>query len=214
MTVSKSGAVRQYRSQLRQQQARRTRVAVLDAAHTLFVARGYGATTMRQIAAEAGVSVESVYAQGSKSALLLACVDRALAGDDEPVPLLDRSDLRAAMEARDDRDKLRLLQTAIVRRLPKLVPVLQAFSRAAAVDDEIAAAWREHDRLRYEDSARIVAAFAPSLRPGLSRQAATDLLWLLLSTPLAAMLHAERGWTTEAYAEWLVDAIDRLLLRP
>jgi hypothetical protein len=69
-------------------------------------------------------------------------------------------------------------------------------------------------RRRYEDSARMVAAFAASLRPGLTHQAATDLLWTLLSTPLAAMLHSERGWTAEAYAEWLVDAIDRLLLRP
>ena len=57
-----------------------TRAAVLDAATRLFVSPGCAATTMKDIAAEAGVSVESVYAQGTKPALLLVCVDRALAG--------------------------------------------------------------------------------------------------------------------------------------
>jgi hypothetical protein len=42
---------------------------------------------MKDIAAEAGVSVQTVFSQGGKAALLLACVDRAVVGDDEEVPL-------------------------------------------------------------------------------------------------------------------------------
>ena len=82
---------RAYASPLRRAQAETTRATVLDAAAALFVREGYLRTTMKAIAAEAGTSVETVYAQGSKSALLLTCVDRALGGDDDDVPLTDRT---------------------------------------------------------------------------------------------------------------------------
>jgi AcrR family transcriptional regulator len=64
---------------------------VLDPAAALFVREGYLRTAMKAIAAEVGTSVKTVYAQGSKSTLLLACVDRALGGDDEDAPLTERA---------------------------------------------------------------------------------------------------------------------------
>jgi AcrR family transcriptional regulator len=67
-----------------------TRVAVLAAATRLFATEGFVRTTMQAIASESGVAVETVYAQGSKTALLLACVDRALVGDDSDLPLIER----------------------------------------------------------------------------------------------------------------------------
>src|SRR5262245_1401080 len=81
---------RVYRSQLRAEQAQRTRAAVLDAASSCFLAHGYARTTMKDIAAEAGVAVQTVFAQGGKAALLLACVDRATVADDEESPLVER----------------------------------------------------------------------------------------------------------------------------
>src|SRR3954449_8004364 len=81
---------RVYHSPLRAEQARRTRAAVLDAAGRCFLEKGYAATTMKDVAAQAGVSVQTVFGQGSKAALLLACVDRAVVGDDEEVPLAER----------------------------------------------------------------------------------------------------------------------------
>ena len=60
-------SARPYESSLRRAQAEGTRTAVLDAAAALFVREGYLRTTMKAIAAEAGTSVETVYAQGSKT---------------------------------------------------------------------------------------------------------------------------------------------------
>src|SRR5918997_3465516 len=97
---------RVYRSPLREEQARRTRAAVLDAAGRCFLERGYAATTMKDVADAAGVSVQTVFGQGSKAALLLGCVDRAVVGDDEAVALSAREPFLRFVQAPDLAGKL------------------------------------------------------------------------------------------------------------
>src|SRR5690348_212258 len=97
---------RVYNSPLRAEQAQRTRAAVLDAAGRCFLEKGYATTTMKDVAAAAGVSPQTVFGQGSKASLLLACVDRALVGDDEEVPLARREAFRALVEAPERAAKL------------------------------------------------------------------------------------------------------------
>src|SRR3954464_13620913 len=84
-------AERPYSSPLRTQQAEATRRAVLDAARELFIAQGYGATTLDQIAARAGVSKPTVFiAVGNKQTVLSAVRDVAMAGDDEKLTIVER----------------------------------------------------------------------------------------------------------------------------
>src|SRR5687768_13857759 len=64
---------------------------MLDAATSAFLERGWVGTTVRGVAAAAGVSVPAVeQAFGTKARLLKAAIDVAVAGDDEPVPVRDR----------------------------------------------------------------------------------------------------------------------------
>ena len=87
-----SRPTRRYRSPRREQQARRTRARIIAAAADRFLARGYAATTMRAVAADAGVALPTVeLVFGTKARLLKAVIDTAIAGDDEPVPMLARS---------------------------------------------------------------------------------------------------------------------------
>ncbi|HEU4426082.1 MAG TPA: helix-turn-helix domain-containing protein, partial [Pilimelia sp.] len=70
---------RGYRSPLREEQARRTRHAILDAARRLFGQRGYAGTTVAQIAAESGVAVDTVYAAaGPKPVLFRLLLETAI----------------------------------------------------------------------------------------------------------------------------------------
>ena len=46
----------------RRRQAAETRRRIIDAAYGLFIQRGYGKSTLSDIAARAGVAVETVYA--------------------------------------------------------------------------------------------------------------------------------------------------------
>src|SRR5260370_40692671 len=82
---------RRCRSPPRAQQARRPRERILAAATTEFLAAGYAPTTMRAVAAAAGVSLPTVeLAFGNKAQLLKAAIDVPIAGDDEPDPVLQR----------------------------------------------------------------------------------------------------------------------------
>src|SRR4051812_34471728 len=83
---------RRYDSASRRDTARRRRAAVVDAARRLFLRDGFAATTIARIAADAGVSEETVYKTfGNKVGLVRAIRDGALAGQG-PVHAERRSD--------------------------------------------------------------------------------------------------------------------------
>ena len=98
----KSSAVqkpRPYDSTRRRQQARETRDAILDAAHSFLLSGGFVPTTIASIAEEAGVSVDTIYkTYGGKAGLVRAICQRALAGEG-PIPAETRSDALQSTEA-------------------------------------------------------------------------------------------------------------------
>src|SRR5690349_17875969 len=89
---------KRYASQVRDEQARRARRAIVTAAHDLFLAQGYAATTIDGIAEAAHVSRATVFnSVGGKVALLKLALDWAVVGDDEPIALIDRPALKAIL---------------------------------------------------------------------------------------------------------------------
>ncbi|GAB2827996.1 TetR/AcrR family transcriptional regulator [Actinocorallia aurea] len=215
MTVAKKpGASRTYRSPLRAEQAKRTRAAVIDAASACFVDAGYAATTMKDIAARAGVSVETVYGQGSKTSLFLAVVDRTLAGDDEPVPVIERPGMRAVLEAPDPRQALERLREYVEAGLAAALPVMHAFQRAAGADPEIAEAHTVYEERRFSDMTRIAEALAPGLRADVTVEDAADVLFGMFNFAFIQPFIVDRGWSDARWAAWIAETLDRLLLAP
>ena len=79
-----------------EEERRATQLRVAEAARRLFLSKGYVATTMAEIAKEAGVALQSVYSAGqSKADLLHLVTDLAVAGDEQDVMLLERPDFAA-----------------------------------------------------------------------------------------------------------------------
>jgi AcrR family transcriptional regulator len=209
-----AAAKRPYRSGLRAAQAAATRAAVLDAARRLFEANGYAVTTMAAIAAEAGVSAETVYAQGSKASLLTACVDRAMAGDDQPVPLLERGDFPKVLTSGDQQAILRAWGTSMAEMGPRTARIFAAFEAAAGADPAIAEAWAAYEKARWNDYRKVVSAVAaagPLPEPWADIDTATDLIWALLS-PSAGALILQRSWTPDVLASRAVAILQRLLI--
>src|ERR1700761_1011261 len=105
---------KRYTSQVRDEQARRTRRAIVTAAHDLFLAQGYAATTIDGIAEAAHVSRRTVFnSVGGKVALLKLALDWAIVGDDEPIALADRPAIKAILAESDPRKALMLWVQAV-----------------------------------------------------------------------------------------------------
>lgn len=207
---------RRYTSALRQEQAARTRVAVLTAARELFLEQGYGATTVEQVAARAGVSKPTVFtAVGNKQQLLKTVRDVAMAGDDDPVPVAERPSLQAAFDAPTAAEALRLFAAhaaALQRRYAGVDEVLRG--AAAAGDPVLRELWRTSEDQRRTAAAMVVARLADKgpLRRGLTPGRAADVLSTYLAPDLYARLVHALGWDHDAYEQWLaVTLVEQLL---
>src|SRR3954463_13988873 len=116
---------------------RATRRRIVDAAAELFVAEGYGGTTLERIATRAGVAVQTVYFHfGNKRTLLKEAVDIAAVGDDEPVALLDRTWLDRARAEPDPRRVLEIWVGYGREIQLRIGPIMRAVRDAAATDPE------------------------------------------------------------------------------
>ena len=205
---------RPYRSTLRQAQAEATRATVLDAAAALFTREGYLRTTMKGIAAEAGTSVETVYAQGGKTALLLACVDRVLGGDDDDVPLTDRIEFSTALAQPSPVAVIEQFVGAMARVAERAGGLLVAFEDAAAADAATAELWAAAEQRRKADLRRLVHAVADRgpLAHGWSVGTATDALWLLVTARSAHTALQTLGWSHEQLVTCVTVQIRALLI--
>ena len=205
---------RNYRSPRREAQARATRAAIVEAAITLFSERGYTATTMQAVAAQAGVAVESVYAAGSKIELLRMAVDQATVGDDEPVPLADRPEFRDILAAPTQREQLRRFAVFGAALSRRVVPIDRAFFESAAGDERQAAYWLEVERMRRQDLRTFVEALAAHgpLRHGMSVDAAATAAWLGLNWYNVWLMRADLGCTDTEVADWMERILGDLLI--
>lgn len=192
---------------------RHTRHRIVTAASSLFLDRGYAATTVEMIARAAGVAVPTLYlAVGGKREILLAVRDAALAGDEEPVALLEQSWVRQLAAETDLAAQLRLLCTRMVEINSRVTPVLRVMQQAAAVDPQVAADLAEDARRRYTTQKGWLAQLpVDRLRPGLTVAAATDLIWSLASPEMYHLLVGQRRWSRGRLAGWLADTLGQLL---
>jgi AcrR family transcriptional regulator len=205
---------RGYISAARTEQARRTRQRVIEAATQLFVQHGYATTTMRAIAAEAGVSLPTVELLfGTKAQLLHVVIDVAVAGDDEPVPVLSRAWAADAQSARNLPEFLSAVAQVLCAAQTRSASVMLAAYEAATSDPDIQLLILDRESQRERTSSWIVDGVMAraALRPGLDRTAAVDTLWLLMDPVIFSRLSRNRAWSAERYASWFAESVTRLL---
>jgi len=181
-------------------------VAILAAARRLFVDAGYQRTTIEAIAAQAEVSVATVYlAFGSKVAILTTLVGSA--GGDRDIRALAEE---AAAETEPTR---RLRKAAHVMRviMEREAELLDLLWQAGSGHPDLVAAWRHMHANRHRT---LTAVLEPVLsgRGATERTRAVDAAWTLSSPEVFRLLVAERGWTPAAFERWLSEALIGQLL--
>lgn len=195
---------RRYDSTRRQEQARQTRLAVLHAAHDLFVERGYGRTTIADVARAAGVSAETVYsAFGSKSALLHRVWDITIGGDDEDVVYHDRPEIKALRAEPDLRRKLAGQAALFTVTARRVVPFQLALQGAAASEPAAAELLAEIGRQRLVGMGVMASDAAATGQLAVSEQECRDFVWATTDGMLWHRLVNDRGWPDEKFRDWL-----------
>jgi AcrR family transcriptional regulator len=206
---------RPYQSALRAEQAQLTRDRILQAAEDLFLADGYGTTTIARIARLAGVAADTVYATfGSKRGILKALMDARVAGDTEPTPLLDRPDVQEAAAQAGRSERAQAVAGGIAEIHERARRIDDLMLSAAGSDPEIAALRSDiQQRQRLEGMRYALAALKGTgpLRDQLGDDQATDILWALTGPDIHRLLRDQRHWAPDQYRHWLGDAIERLL---
>jgi AcrR family transcriptional regulator len=213
--AARGRAARRYRSPRREQQARRTRARITAAAAQRFLACGYAATTMRAVAADARVALPTVeLAFGTKAQLLKAAIDVAIAGDDEPVPMLTRGWAEQAESMAGPAEFAAVFAEVLAQSAQRAAGLTLAALEAARSDEDITAVAAQLMTQRQVMATWLVDGLLrrSPLRNGTDRAAAIDTIWTLMDPAVFCRLTGDRGWSATRFRDWFTDSTLRLLL--
>src|SRR5216683_6454049 len=205
-------AHRSYNGTLRQEQAQMTRGRILDAARRLLINGTYSSVTMEDIASEARVSYQTVYAIfGTKLRLAQGLIEIGFPHVNEALKLFDQLGPSAGPE-------LGLRTSARVSRLIyELCADLLRFMRESS-DPGLLARYREREEQRFKaikvSGVGEMLERGGRLRAGISTSQAITTIWMLSGPDLYTQLVFDRGWTPSRYEQWLGDATINTLLQP
>jgi AcrR family transcriptional regulator len=189
-----------------------TRARILDAARRLLVSGTYSSVTMEDIAREAGVAYQTIYAIfGSKLRLAQSLVEIGFPHVADALKLFDQ--LGSSLDP-----ELGLRTSARVSRLIyELCADLLRFMRESG-DPGLLAHYREREEQRLvgmiQHQVPGLLERSGRLREGISPSEAVAVLWALSGPDQFTQLVFDRGWTPARYEEWLGDALVNTLLEP
>lgn len=194
---------RTYHSPLRSERANQTRTTILRAARRLFENKGLSATTIKDIAEEADVSVPTVYATfGSKAGLVIGLL--GLLED-------DAGDLEKPEDPDADTALDNWLDTH-TRIFEQGRPLLRIVTQALG-EPGVAQLVAQGDSHRRQALERIVTLFTTSdgVQAAGGTNVTVDQMWVLSSVGVYLDLIDRCGWSTAQYRTWLDERIRRLL---
>ncbi|MFC4336454.1 TetR/AcrR family transcriptional regulator [Salininema proteolyticum] len=198
---------RAYDSLRRTAKAQETRADIASAARRLFVEKGWAATTVRDVAREAGVSAPTVYAAyRNKSGLASALIEAAVMAGDL------RQEFAELTAAQGDPEGQLAAMAAFDRRLFEREGDLIAMVREAGRTEPDLADLYEQGRRRADELRAEVFADWPADRRRTDIHMALDVYAALCNIDVFNTLTGERGWTAERVEQWWSEALVRELL--
>ncbi len=202
---------------LRQAQIAHTEERIIAAATELFLADGYVATTLEAVARRARVGARTVYLRfGTKAALFKRVVDVAIVGDTQPVDVLGRDWMRAALTAPTAAERIGASAAVSRQIMERTGPLFAVAQQAAAVEPLIAGFWQQGR----EQSRHANAVFWTRMADDGLLDPGVDLAWVIDTSSLLAaaetylLITRMAGWDLDTYQNWLVTTGIRLATAP
>jgi AcrR family transcriptional regulator len=193
----------------REEYAQATRQAILDAARKLFAQRGYFATKVDDIAAEARVAPATVYAvTGGKRGLLDELI-RIWTTD----PIVETTITHIGASS-DPVAILREVSSVVRQMREEWADVMRLLLTTAPNDPKVAEQLRAATRVYRGAFAPIAQRLSDlgALRPDLDVEQAVDLLWFYFGYSSLFTLHDDNRWSYERAEQWLAEQACRELL--
>jgi AcrR family transcriptional regulator len=206
---------RKYDSKRRREQARKTRRQILEASLKLFSENGYNGATIEAIAQEAGVAPITIYSTfGNKRSILAGLIAISVGGDEEPIPILQRSGPQSVLMEKDPVSQIDDFAADISHILERIAPLFEIMRIAAKTETDIADMREKLLAERLENLEKFVRVIAANgnLRDGLDVHLAAETVWTIAGPEVFQLLTVDRKWSKERFSEWLGDTLARLLL--
>jgi len=198
-----------YRSPRREDAAAATREAILSRARDLFLARGYAATTVPEIARAARVATQTVYASTGGKAVMFAELLQPAINDPTAAEAMT-----AARQAEDPEQVLALCATAARSGQERYWDIVYGLMRRPPEDD-LAQRAIANVTAKCMEALTVIAQRLDelgALKPGLSPDRAADMLWFYFGPNAWYSLVGDRAWTFDQAEPWLREAARRDLL--
>jgi AcrR family transcriptional regulator len=191
---------------LRRRQVARTENVIITAATRLFLVDGYAATTLAAVAEAAEVATRTVYVRfGSKAELLKRVLDVAIVGDTEPVGVVDRATLHAAMTAPTRVERIAAVAAISCEIMDRAAPLIGVAQHVASVEPLIA----EHLQRGREETRDFHRAVWTRMSDDGLLSPSCDLEWIIdTATVITAgetylLTVRTFNWPLDVYAQWL-----------
>ncbi len=199
---------RRYDSPLRAEQARQTRLRILDAAREVLKREGFARVTLDTIARAAGVSVQTVLANfGNKAGLFEALMHRDMESD--------FSGIVEAVRAEDDIcRKLRLTADFFTRIYEEHAPRGSGALLPEPLGGSVELRRLLQERAVYLRALAEELISGVPLRDDLTLDKVVALLEVYSGPPLYMILVRYYGWSNDEFRRWLGTALIDALLPP
>jgi len=202
---------------LRQAQVAHTEQRIIAAATELFTGGGYPATTLEAVARRAQVGARTVYLRfGTKAELFKRVIDVAIVGDTEPVDVLGRDWMRAAMTAPTAAERIAASAAASRQIMERTGALFAVAQQAAAIEPLIAGFWQQGR----EQTRHTFAVFWTRMAEDGLLGPAADLTWLIDTTSILGaaetylLVTRTTGWDLDEYERWLIRTFSQLMASP
>jgi AcrR family transcriptional regulator len=191
-------------------QAEQTRTEIIGAARRLFASHGYASTSVKDIAREAGVSVQTLYdSVGSKADLVRRLND-----------LIDSEarvfEIAMTLPTETDPAVVARVPARITRRIvERCSDILRTGLEAARAEPDLAFVIEEGGR-RHRGGARALAerlAALDALDPKRSIDEVATTIAALADFRVALILIDDHGFDFDAVEDWIADMTARAVLR-
>lgn len=204
---------RSYRSDRRSDQAADTRKTVIAAAREVFMRDGWQRATIVEIARQAGVSAETVYAAfRNKRTLLEEAITAAVRGPAPETPLMQQAGPRAVLEATGQKEQLAVFSADIVSILERVAPMMAVLRTASETEPELARHYAGIHAGRRHNFEQVVTALLRNGKLRISREMAVDTISRLTSPELFLLATGVQQASGDDYRRWLHQCLEAVLL--